>query len=711
MSFAALGRTVHRHRKAVLVTWLVVVVVGMVFGGSVMDRLDTEMTGAGRHEAVQVADRLEEMGASGREIAAIVEGDAADATVAAAVRDAAEEIRSYDGVEAVHDHDSAGAPALVATDGRAQLVTVTVEPGLPDTAEKELAEHVAERFRAIDAPGVDGVMVGGRLVMDEEFREAAEKDLQRGESIALPIALIAMVVIFGGIVAAGLPIAIALGSVIATMSVLFAATLFTDVSVFAINVVTMFGIGLGIDYGLLVVSRYREERAAGHAVGDAVERTVATAGRTVAFSGLTVAVALSGLFVFDEPGFRSFGIAGMGVVIVSLLAGTTLLPALLAVCGRRIKPAKEHVSDHGGFHRLARFVQRRAVPVALVTSFGLAALALPFLGANFEAGDARSLPRSSESRAVAMTLAERFPTRGAEPITVVADTDAGSPELAAFVEAMRATEGVVDVAVRPGTPAGVAIVDVVPEGTAQGDVAQRLVHAIRDADAAFDVQVGGPAAATVDFKSAIAERLPYALAVIAVATFVLLFLMTGSIAVPLKAIVMNLLSLGASFGALVWVFQEGHLSGLLGFDPTGAVDLFMPVLIFIFAFGLSMDYEVFLLSRIKEVHDATGDNDTAVAVGLQRTGKIITSAALLIVVVFAGFAAGEVLSIKQLGFGLALAVIVDATIVRSLLVPATMKLLGEWNWWAPAPLRRFHDRFGLRETAGAEDPALEPIAA
>ena len=257
--------------------------------------------------------------------------------------------------------------------------------------------------------------------------------------------------------------------------------------------------------------------------------------------------------------------------------------------------------------------------------------------------------------------------------------------------------GVVGTSIRPDTPAGVTVVDVTPAGTSQGREASELVAQLRDTPAAFDTEVGGIAAELIDVKARLSERLPYAALMVVTATLVLLFLMTGSVIVPIKAVIMNILSLGASFGALAWIFQDGHLAGVLGFDSVGALDLWMPVLILIFAFGLSMDYEVFLLSRIKEVHDETGDNDLAVAVGLQRSGRIITAAAFLIVIVFTGFAAGEVLAIKQLGVGLAIAVLVDATIVRTLLVPATMKLLGERNWWAPAPLRRFHQRYGLHE--------------
>jgi putative drug exporter of the RND superfamily len=475
----------------------------------------------------------------------------------------------------------------------------------------------------------------------------------------------------------------------------------------------MLGLGLGIDYGLLMVSRFREERQAGHDVADAIARTVSTSGKTVVFSALTVAVSLAGLLAFRDLTLRSLAIGGIGVVVLSMTVAITLLPALLGMWGRRIKPAKARVAERGYFYRLSRFVQRRAVAVVTVVGISLLVLAAPFLRVNFAGGDARDLPRSSETREVALLTAERFPARGADPVTVVAESDRSNPGTVAFGQQIASVDGVAHVAVREGLRAGVTVVDVHPEGETEGPTAQGVVRDIRALEAPFDVYVTGAAASLVDYKDALIDRLPVAFGVIALATFVLLFLMTGSVFVPLKAIVMNLLSLGASFGALVWVFQDGHLSWLLGFDSTGAVNTITPIIILIFAFGLSMDYEVFLLARVKEIHDETGDNDLAVSLGLQRTGRIITSAALLIVVVFAGFAASEVLVIKQLGVGLALAVVVDATVVRSLIVPATMKLMGEWNWWAPRPLRALHDRFGLREPAHVPvaEPDLEPIAA
>jgi len=302
------------------------------------------------------------------------------------------------------------------------------------------------------------------------------------------------------------------------------------------------------------------------------------------------------------------------------------------------------------------------------------------------------------------------PGGGTDPIVVVVESVPGSPLVADYLHRVGQLPGVARVEPRQGTPPQLTVLDVVPQGTGEGPVATRLVQRIRALERPVAVGVTGPAAFLVDYRDSLTGRLPYALGLIGLATFVLLFLMTGSVVVPVKAIVMNVLSLGASFGALVWVFQEGHLSGLLGFDPPGMVDITVPVLIFVFAFGLSMDYEVFLLSRIKEAWDETGDNDRAVALGLQRTGRIVTSAALLLVVVFAGFMAAGMLTIKQIGLGTVLAVALDATVVRMLLVPATMKLMGRWNWWAPAPLRRLHRRIGLEERAAAARPGAQALS-
>jgi putative drug exporter of the RND superfamily len=705
--FQSLGRFTYRHRRFVITAWLVVLVAGMALTGTVMSQLRTEPGGPPALESTQVMRLLHDAIDGGTDVVAVIDGvDLSSPAVRHRLRRTVEDVGTVDGVRnVVHPFtagdprgpDAEGTQALISTDGRAGLVIAQLSDALEGAELQETVVRVAEALRTADAPTIE---IGGSAMIDREFETAIERDLA-AERKALPIAFVVLVLVLGGLIAAGLPLLIAFGAVAGSMFVLFAATGVSEVSMYAMNVVFMFGLGLGIDYGLLVVSRFREERAAGASIPDAVELATATAGRTVAFSAMTVAASLAGLFAFDDPAYRSFGIAGIGVVTVSLLAAVTLLPALLGALGRWIKPAPARRDGHR-FARIAAIVQRRAVLTLVLVGGALIAVSLPFLSARFESGDARYLPRSSEVRSVAMTLTERFPARGADPIQVVVTDDVHAGALEAYTARIASLADVA--AVTSWTAGDVTVIDVVPKGTSQGAAAQELVETLRNETGDIDVMVGGTAAHLVDTKAHTAERLPIAFAIIALSTFVLLFLMTGSIAVPLKAIVMNVLSLGATFGALVWGFQDGHLSGLLGFDPVGSLDLFMPVLIFIFAFGLSMDYEVFLLGRIKEIYDRTGDNDRAVAEGLQRTGGIVTSAALLIVIVFSGFAMGEVLGIKMLGFGLALAVAVDAVVVRTLLVPATMKLLGHHNWWAPAPLRRLHQRFGLHEALS------EPIA-
>jgi RND superfamily putative drug exporter len=447
-----------------------------------------------------------------------------------------------------------------------------------------------------------------------------------------------------------------------------------------------------------MVSRFREERAGGVDVAHAVEAMVTRAGRAIVFSSLTVIAAMSGLFAFGDPTFTSLAVGGVATVFVALAAALTLVPALTAVWGNKITPKAAQDSANGVFGRLARRVQRRPLLVAIASTGLLLAAALPFLGVHFSNGDYRVLPKSMESRQATDALLAGFPAMGATPIQIVAQVRPDSPRTTAYVTELRGLDGVTDVSVESGLRPGFTAIDVVPAGDGQGDTAQRIVHELRDHRPAFSTLVTGRAAFLIDFEQRISSRLPYALALIALTTFVLLFLMTGSVLVPLKALLMNTLSLGATFGALVWIFQDGHLSSLLGFESFGAIEAWVPILIFVFGFGLSMDYEVFLMSRIKEAYDETGDSNAAVVTGLQRSGRIITSAAVLVLIVFLGFAAGENVGIKEMGLALAIAVAVDATIVRCLLVPATMSLLGAANWWAPPLLRRFHDRYGISES-------------
>jgi putative drug exporter of the RND superfamily len=672
-----------RAPRRVVAVWVLVVLLGLPAAGILFSSLDADLDGPASFESEKVNDRLDALDPGGGDVMAMVEG----ATVRQAVLD---RLEALDGVEAVHTVPSA--------DGRATGIDVELAGNLGDDAHDALIQTVAGQLRAIDAPKV---LVGGELLLDEEVGDLSERDAQRAEAVSVPVALIVMAVVFGGVLAAGLPLAIAFGGMTATMVALGAVASFTDISLYALNVTLMLGMGLGIDYGLLMISRFREERAAGADVPDAVRRTMAAAGRTVVFSAGTVAVALAGLLVFADPTIRSLAIAGIGVVLACMAAALTLMPALLARIGHRLRVRTDRVTatDHGPFARLARLIQRRAVPVVVLVGIGLVLLAAPFAGARFDDTGVKALPRSSETRQLAEAVDARFPGVTAEPVDVVADVNPHSPALAAWLDRVGRLPGVAGVTLDDASTADTAVVEVRAEGRTNGPVAQRVVSEIRDLDAPFPVMVGGDPAEIVDFRESVSGRLPLAIGLMVAATFVLLFLMTGSVVVPVKAIVMNALSLTATLGALVWVFQEGHLAGALGFDAPGSLDLVMPVVIFVFAFGLSMDYEVFLLARIREAWEETGDNDRAVATGLQRSGRIITSAALLMVIVFAGFAAGEMVPLKQLGLGLALAVIVDATVIRSLLVPATMKLMGRWNWWAPRPLARLHRRIGLREVA------------
>jgi putative drug exporter of the RND superfamily len=704
--FASLGRFVYRRRLPVALAWVLVLIAGLGVGGEVFGRLGTGSGLRDDAESVVVSDLLAQVGGGGGGITGLIDGRSVDdPAFRAELADAVRDLEAIPGARRVTGPlaDGRPVPGLVARDGRAVLVRVELETGLPGGGFERALDQVDQRLRAVDAPRV---LVGGDEIARGEFQEQAQRDLERGEALALPVMLVLLLLVFRGVAAALTPLLMAAVAVAGALLILLGVSEFADISAYSVNVVTMLGLGLAVDYSLLVISRFREERAGGLELPGAIERTLATAGRTVAFSGLTVAASLCGLLAFAEPFLRSLAWGGIGVVLVAMAAAVTLVPALLGLWGRRIRPGPAHLqSDRGVFYRLSRLVQRFAPAIVVVVAALLVLLALPFRHARLENSGLESLPRSSESRRLFETVDDRFQDGGTDPVVVVVESAPGNPLVADYLRRVEGLGGVVRVEPRQGTPPQITVLDVVPEGTSEGPVATRLVERIRALERPVAAGVTGPAAFLVDYRDSLTSRLPYALGVIGLATFALLFLMTGSVVVPVKAIVMCILSLGASFGALVWVFQDGHLSGLLGFDSPGMVDITAPVLIFVFAFGLSMDYEVFLLSRIKEAWDETGDNDLAVALGLQRTGRIVTSAAALIVVVFLGFAAGELLTIKEVGLGMAIAVVLDATVVRMLLVPATMKLMGRWNWWAPPALRRLHDRWGLVERGPAAEPS------
>ena len=629
---------------------------------------------------------------------------------------------------------------LRSTDGTSAMVVVRLAGD--DDAVMAASERMQEELG--DRAGPLELGYSGRGPVFSAVSSNIEGDLSTAESIAVPITLLLLVIVFGGLVAAGLPLLVGAVSVLGTFLTLWVVSMFTDVSVFSINLVTALGLGLAIDYSLFIVSRFREELARHprstwqpdehRAIRAAVVRTVETAGRTVAVSALTVAVSLSALLVFPLYFLRSFAYAGVGVTLVAALTSVVALPALLALTGRRVdglrlfrRPPAAPAS--GFWRRNAEAVMRRPVLVAVVGVVVLFLLGAPFLGVRFGVPDERVLPEGDPTRTSTEQLRDDFSSEEADAFSVVVLGDSGAgdaaaptdAEVAAYAEDLSLLDGVQ----RVDAPTGryiegvqVAPTDPMLQGYRSGDdvrlsivpdvvpisaEGEELVAAVRAAEAPGEVVVGGRSAGFVDSTEAIAARLPWAIAIIVVATFVLLFLMFGSVLVPLKAIVLNMLSLSATFGAMVWIFQEGHLSGVLGFTPTGMTDTTTPILMFCIAFGLSMDYEVFLLSRIKEEYDRTGDNERSIAVGLERSGRIVTAAAALLTVTFLAFATSGITFIKLFGLGLALAVVMDATLIRATLVPAFMKLAGDANWWAPAWMRRVHDRFGFSEHADADD--------
>lgn len=644
-----------------------------------------------------------------------------DPAAAAEARRLTERLAAEPGVEGVGSYWTTGSPALRSEDGTQAVVAARI-PG-EEKAAGEVLDRIAPEYRG--AHGSLEVTLGGGLAVRHEMQEIIQEDLLRAELIALPITLVLLVMVFGSAVAALLPLGVGIVAILGTNAVLRGITEFTDVSVFAQNLTTALGLGLAIDYALFVVRRYREELAAGADPVAAVRTTLRTAGRTVLFSALTVAVSLAAMLVFPQYFLRSFAYAGIAVVLLAATAALTLLPAALVLLGHRVDaldlrrllrrraPGKD-AGAAGGWARAAGLVMRRAPVFAVLTTAGLVLLGLPFLGVKFGTADDRQLPATASSRVVQEELRTGFPGDPGGSLTVLAEGAATPAEYSAYRERIAALDGVVrvDGPVVSGTGTGAhAYYSVLPEGSAVGDGAQRAVGALRAADAPFTTSVTGQAAVLVDSKDAIGERLPWAAAVIVLVTLLLVFLLTGSVLIPLQAVVLNALSLTAMFGAVVWVFQDGHLSGLLGFTATGDIETTLPVLMFCVAFGLSMDYGVFLLSRIKEEYDTTGDHEGAVRFGLARTGGLITAAAVILAVVMVAIGTSRVTNTKMLGLGVALAVLMDAMVVRSLLVPAVMKLTGRLTWWAPGPLRRFHDRFGISESEPPAAPAPAPEGA
>ena len=730
-----LGQFTVRRRRAILVAAVVLFALAGAIGGGVADHLSAggfNDPGSESSRAGSVVDKVFHAGAPNVVLLVTAIGGTVDDSAAAAEgRALTAELAAEPGIDQATSYWTLGnVPPLRSNDGRQALVLARIA-GDDDTVDARvdtLSPAFTRHTGALD------VRVGGQAEVFRQIGGTVEKDLAKAESVAIPITLLLLVVVFGSVVAAGLPVGIGVLSIIGTFLVLRVLAELTTVSIFALNLTTAMGLGLAIDYSLFVVSRFREELRNGLQPAAAVVRTVDTAGRTVVFSAGTVAASLAAMLVFPMAFLRSFAYAGIAVVAMAALISVVVLPATLAAIGTRIdrwSVFRRHPKEVGeGFwHRVAVAVMRRPVVLGGSVVALLVVLGLPFLHVQLGLPDDRVLPASVSSRQVQDEIRANFTSNEAGAVQVVArgigDPTTHAAEVGAYASAVSRLPGVARVdAIGGSYLAGVQVApaneasarfaapdgtwfSVVPSVEPLSAAGEALVHDVRALDAPFRVEVAGPSAELVDSKAASLGRLPLAAGIIAVVTFVVLFLMFGSVLVPAKAIVLNLLSLSATFGAMVWIFQDGHLAGLLDFTPTGDIAISTPILMFCIAFGLSMDYEVFLLSRIKEEYDRTGDNRRAVAVGLERTGRIVTAAAALLAIVFIAMGTSSVSFIKLFGIGLTMAVLVDATLIRAVLVPAFMRLAGDANWWAPAPLRRVYRRWGFSDAE--PEPAERPL--
>jgi RND superfamily putative drug exporter len=732
--------------RRIIATALLVMVACGIFGIPVAKHLSAGGFQDPTSESAQATKLLvDKFGQGDMELLiSVTSGAGAQGTAARAVgTDIADQLKAspYVGdVTSAWTAPASAAPALISKDGKTGLIVAGITGG--ESGAQQHAKDLAERL-VHDRDGVT-VRAGGEAMTYVQINAQSEKDLLTMESIAIPLSFIVLVWVFGGLISAALPLAVGGFAILGSMAVLRAITLVTDVSIFALNLTVALGLALAIDYTLLIISRYRDELAEGADRDRALVRTMMTAGRTVLFSAMTVALSMVAMALFPMYFLKSFAYAGIAVVVFAAVAAIVVAPAAIALLGdrldsldarrlarwvfRRPDPVRKPI-EQNFWYRSTKFVMRRAVPIGLAIVALLLVLGTPFLGIKWGFPDERVLPQTLSARQVGDELRNNFAVDSARNVTVVIPDAAGvTPgDMDRYASALSQVPDVSSVSAPGGTFAGGRPVG--PPSAAAGfkdgsafltvgstaplfsDASESQLDRLRAVTppAGQHVELTGVAQVNRDSSDAITSRLPMVLGIIAVITFVLLFLLTGSVILPLKALVLNVLSLTAAFGALVWIFQEGHL-GALGTTPTGTLVANLPVLLFCIAFGLSMDYEVFLVSRIREYWLKSGrtraDNDESVALGLARTGRVVTAAALLMAISFAALIAAQVAFMRMFGLGLTLAVLADATLVRMVLVPAFMHVLGRWNWWAPKPLARLHERIGFSE-GGVDDAPVE----
>jgi RND superfamily putative drug exporter len=718
-----LARFVYRRRGFVAIGAVVFFVAAAGIGGSVADHLDPYGADDPATESVKADDLLQAHGYRPTSVIVLVQNAPVDEPqTKQRVEGIERDLRQRHQVASVTSYYDTGSSDFVSHDGDATYIAVALRP-TADKAQQDAASSIADELN-----GRPGVTVGGEALAQEQVNKQTESDLRRAEMLAFPLLFLLSLLFFRSLVASLLPLLVGGLAIVGTFLILRIASEIGSISIFALNLTTGLGLGLAIDYSLFIVSRYREELArrgvdrtepGGRTQRwEALRATMRTAGRTVLFSSLTVAAALASLIVFPQRFLYSMGIGGSLVALFAAGVALVILPAVLSILGPRVNALAPRFlqrraerdatpAQHGFWYRLSRFVMRRPIPIATLSAAALIALGIPFLSLKFTSVDAQVLPESASARQVDDVMRSDFPPFRDSPIRLVI-RGGGPKAVDRLVGEVKRDPGIAAVEPPKRLSGGMTEVDAISKSSFMTEQSKATVDRIRDLpdSQGVSVLVTGASAHFVDFQSSLKHYGPIAIAIVVVTTLIILFLMTGSVVLPIKSLLMNALNLSAVFGILVLIFQDGNLEGLLGYTSQGALEQTMPILMFAVAFGLSTDYAVFLLSRIKEARDNGASDSESVALGLERTGRIVTAAALLFSIAIGAFATSQIIFLKENGIGTALAVLIDATIIRALLVPSLMELLGKWNWWAPRPLRRLHDRIGLRETGSG--PQLAP---
>ena len=696
--FESLGHLLVRRKKAALALFIIGIILSGVFGSLIFSRLDAGGYSDPKSDSYKVYEYLrDDLKINDPSVVLVVDAGSRDITSPDVVQEAKSleaKIAQEEGITKTLSYWSSGGEAtLKSKDGRAGYILIYGEADAFSPESQDLGAVFQDKYEG--NYGSFTLYPGGVSVVGNAISEKIAEDLKIAEIVSIPLTFILLAFVFGALAASAMPLIVGVAAIIGAFFILYLISLFTNVSVYALNLTTGMGLGLGIDYALLMVNRFREEIHHGKNVQDSIVTTMATAGKTVFYSGLTVLVTMVSLTFFPLPFLKSFGYAGVSVVALAVVGALFGLPPILALLGKKIDKGvirKSSITpkEDGRWAQTARFVMKRPTAVVILSLVILGILTAPIQNIKFAQGDSRMLPASNPAAIATALQADRFAGQTNNPVEIIVFNGADKTlEISQYSQEIATVSGIV--AVQPPQVIGqdvrlVAFHSMLP----RTPDAQKLIHDIRDLKAPDGTLVGGVAADYTDSQDGISKTLPWALGWIALSVFILIFVFTGSIILPIKAVLLNVLSLAATMGVLTWVFIDGHLQWLVGsFTLTGTLDTSIVILIAVVVFGLSMDYELFLLSRIREEHLAGKSNIEAVAVGLQRSARIITAAAVLLAVVFAAFITSGVTSIKSMGFGVALAVILDATIVRALLVPALMRLFGERNWWAPKWMQRF----------------------